>query len=237
MSQSTPTESHLPHLAPELWDMIISHLCPPSIPENILIRLQDCPSGDDGTAAQHHTARAWKTKIVNLAHAARSCKLLGAPATRALYSHYPGQDVAPMKKYLRTVRESPSLASLVRSATFIPWAWQHCDLKSINNYRHLALLLQACSRITALGICEPRQKGPLKDRLSVKLAPQISNIETFVLGTASYGLGGDLLPKRYGSDDLADSSPSHCKCRTWILCRISLSRSLRFSPACRLVWK
>ena len=155
--------------------MIISHLCPPSIPENILIRLQDCPSGDDGTAAQHHTARAWKTKIVNLAHAARSCKLLGAPATRALYSHYPGQDVAPMKKYLRTVRESPSLASLVRSATFIPWAWQHCDLKSINNYRHLALLLQACSRITALGICEPRQKGPLKDRLSVKLAPQIEH--------------------------------------------------------------
>lgn len=133
---------------------------------------------------------------MTLAHAAASCKKLHGPATRALYSQYPGQDIARLDVFLEGLRTKPSLNSYVLSATYIPGH----GTKPRSNYDELALLLSACPNVKILGTYEPIDNG--QDRLSDHQIPQIANIDRLIVGNLG-APEGDGLIRCYGFGDFS----------------------------------
>lgn len=192
-SQSNGSAS-LPRLPVELHVRILKFLQLPDTNKKICIRNSVCHCQYGRHQEQSEIRNAWKTTISDLNSAVKTCKLLNQAGTELLYNEYPGQDVADIRLFLRTVIDNADLRSYVKSATLV---FGSSGSPTRPQYQDFTLLLDTCSQIKTLGLYELQNSwAEVYNWLDSAVAPQLSKIESLTIAVP-YLYSWDTIHRHY----------------------------------------
>lgn len=179
-SSQSDSIASLPHLPVELHVRILKFLQLPDTNKKIRIRNSVCHCQYGRRQEPSEIRKAWKQSIADLKSAVKTCKLLNQAGTELLYNEYPGQDVADIRLFLRTVIDNADIRSYVKSATLV---FGSSGSPTRPRYQDFTLLLETGSQIKTLELYELQNSwAEVYNCLDPAVAPQLSRIESLTIG-------------------------------------------------------